>query len=191
MGPAVPMARQPMEKTMTDKSTPALDVKPDARPLAPAHALFGTLRQEIDRLFDDFTWPGFGRPARHRAATPAPAREWTPFFAVPPAADFIERDGAYELSVDLPGFDVKDIEVRLTDGILTVRGGKSEERKEEKGDYHLRERSYGSLQRSVALPPGIEVDKVAATYANGVLKVTLPKTSEARAKERTIEVTAA
>lgn len=175
---------------MTDKTTTAIDVKRDAPAPASTHDLFGTLKQEIDRLFDDFAWPRFGWPARQRAAV-APAREWTSFFTVPPAADFIERDGTYEFSVDLPGLAVKDIQIRLTDGILTVRGEKSQERDEEQGDYRLRERSYGSMQRSIALPAGIDVDKVTATYENGVLKVALPKTSEARAKERTIEVKAA
>lgn len=179
---------------MTEKSTTAVDVKRDIRPFAPAHELFGTLRQEIDRLFDDFTWPRFGWPVRHSATAivaAEPARDWKPFFTVPPAADFVERDGGYQFTVDMPGLGVKDIQIRLTDGVLTVRGEKSQEINEEQGDYSLRERSYGSMQRSIALPSGIDADKVTATYENGVLKVALPKTSEARAKERTIEVKAA
>ena len=68
---------------------------------------------------------------------------------------------------------------------------KTSERSEKKEDYHLRERSYGSFQRTFSLPAGIDADKVEASFDNGVLKVRMPKTAEAREKERKIDIKAA
>ncbi len=105
--------------------------------------------------------------------------------------DLVERDGEYEIQAELPGLDIENVEVKLTDGMLTIKGEKSEEHSEEAKDYHMRERSYGSFQRSFRLPAGIDGDKVAARFDKGVLKVTLPKNAEAKKKERKVEVKAA
>ena len=88
----------------------------------------------------------------------------------------------------LPGMSVENIDIKLGDGTITIRGEKSEERKEEKEDYLLSERRYGEFQRTLPVPPGIDAEKVSAAFANGVLTVTLPKSPEARQKERRIEI---
>lgn len=176
---------------MAEKSDTAVEIKSEDPPAAPQRDMFATLRQEIDRLFDDFTWPGITRRGRDRPSMLGQMREWMPAFAGFPAIDLVEHDGEYELSAELPGLDAESIDVRVTDGSLTLRGEKSQERNEERSDYHVRERSFGTVQRSVALPSGIDTENIRAAFANGVLKVTLPKTQEARAKERKIEVRAA
>jgi len=84
----------------------------------------------------------------------------------------------------------EDIDLKLSDGTITIRGEKSEERKKEKEDYLVSERRYGQFHRTLSLPSGIDADAdaVKAEFANGVLHVTLPKTAEAKQKERKIKV---
>jgi HSP20 family protein len=118
-------------------------------------------------------------------------REWMPSLAASPAIDLIERDGGFELSVELPGLGPDDVEIRMTENTLTVKAEKSEETKDEEGEYHVSERRYGTILRSIRLPDGIDTEKVEAKFDNGVLKVSLPKSAKAKASERRIEVTAA
>ena len=96
---------------------------------------------------------------------------------------------ALEIEAELPGVDEKDIDVQLSDNLLTIRGEKRAERKEEKeGDYRLIERSYGSFARSIEVPFAVEADGVEATFRNGVLHLSLPKPPEAATRTRKIEV---
>jgi len=140
---------------------------------------FESLRREMDRLFDDFH-PSFPRFGALKAA-------WD----IAPAIDVAEKDGAYEITAELPGLDEKDIEVKLASGMLTIKGEKKEEKEETKKDYHLSERRYGAFQRTFQVPDGIDADKIAASFTKGVLKITLPKSHEARQKEKKIAVKAA
>lgn len=151
-------------------------------------AALETLRQEIDRLFTDF------HPFSLRAPAPRALRSLDPSafpWQVAPAVDMVEKDGFYEVTAELPGMDDKSVEVKVANGVLTIRGEKSEEKKEDKKDYHLSERRYGSFQRSFALPDGIDRDKIEATFAKGLLSVKLPKTAEAVSSEKKIEIKAA
>ena len=88
----------------------------------------------------------------------------------------------------MPGLDPKDIDISLSDGLLTIKGEKKQEREEKEENYHLVERSYGSFARSVRLPGETQSDKISASYKNGVLKVTLPKSEEAKKKEIKIKL---
>lgn len=156
-------------------------------------------RAEVDRVFDDITsgWFGGGHRRRGRWLT-EPYRElFAPFAAMAfgdgttgAALDVVDKDKEIQVLAELPGMEEKDIDVRLSDGMLTIRGEKKEERTEgeEEGSYYVSERRYGSVQRSVRLPQGIDLDKVEASFKNGVLTVTLPKTAEAQEKTRKIEV---
>lgn len=130
---------------------------------------FPEIRYDFDRWFDDF----FTRPLYR----------WE---GVGPAADFFETDDEYVVELDLPGWERKDIEVTVEQGILTIAGEKSEEKEEERPTYHLRERSKASFTRTFSVPHTIEAKAVNAAFMNGVLRVTMPKVAEAKA--RRIEV---
>lgn len=152
-------------------------------------APFHSLRREIDRLFDDFrpfdwrlpsTILGFEAPRLSGS-------EWP----VAPAMDLVEKDDVYEITAELPGLSEKNVELKLSNHTLTIKGEKSEEKEDKRKDYYLSERRYGSFQRSFQLPEGIDTDKIDANFAKGVLTVKLPKTSEAKKAEKTISVKAA
>lgn len=155
------------------------------------HSPFGVLRREIDRLFDDFALPDLSMPLIGRLAAVEPARSWVDVWTASPAMDLLERDTEYEVQAELPGLGPSDIEVKLSDGMLTIKGEKSADRTEEDVDFHLRERSYGAFQRIFRLPQGIDAQAISARFENGVLSVHLPKTAEAKEKERRILVTSA
>lgn len=174
------------------KKVSKIDVKHEKAAPAPMrgepNAVLGSLRGQIDRLFDDLG-AGFWRqqmPGRMQGMFP-----WINAGVVAPAIEAVERGDDYQITAELPGMKPEDVEVRLADGMLTIRGEKSEEMKEEKEDYLLNERSYGEFQRCLQLPAGIDADAVVANFVNGVLTVTVPKSAEAKEKERTIEVKAA
>jgi HSP20 family protein len=84
--------------------------------------------------------------------------------------------------------DPKDISISLSNDYVTIKGEKKQEREEKDENYHLIERSYGSFTRSVRLSKEVQGDKITASFKNGVLKVTLPKSEEARKKEIKIKV---
>jgi HSP20 family protein len=151
---------------------------------------FEALRREVDRLFDDFR-PGawrlpFGRPSAFEMSWPP-----SDVFRVAPAMDLVEKDGGYEITAELPGMDEKNIEVKLSDNTVTIRGEKTEEKDEQKQDYRLSERRHGSFVRTFTLPDSVNADKISATYGKGVLKLVMPKTDSAKGKQRKIEVKAA
>ena len=117
------------------------------------------------------------------------------FFAQPmswlPPTDITENDVELTLTAELPGLEQKDVEISIQDGMLLLRGEKTEERKE--GDekrYHLFERHYGAFQRAFTLPRIVDANKITAEFEKGVLKVHMPKTAEAQAKTRKIEIAA-
>lgn len=160
-----------------------------------AHPLV-SLRDEVDRLFDDFFrgWPSLmSFPSRFfdfdpfkRGAEPLALT----FGALAPKVDVAETDDGYQIEAELPGLDEKDVSVTLSDDVLTIRGEKKAEREEKKKDYYLSERSYGTMQRSFQLPDGVDADKITAQFKKGVLSIALPKSKEAKAKERKIAITA-
>jgi HSP20 family protein len=131
------------------------------------------LQRDMNRLFEGF-WD--------RAGT----LDWP--WSGAAKSDVVETDGAVEVSIELPGMEMKDIEVSVTDDALTIKGEKKVERQEEKKGYYLSERSYGAVYRTIPLPPGVDGDKAEASFRNGVLTVRLPQTPEARAKAKRIEV---
>ena len=87
--------------------------------------------------------------------------------------------------------DEKNVEVKFADGVLTIKGEKREEKEEKKKDYYLSERNYGSFQRAFQVPDGVDADKIEATFKNGVLIVTMPKSAEAQKSAKKITVKAA
>jgi HSP20 family protein len=179
---------------MTDKPTTAAPSNlPEARGQATAVAPrqhrgldpFLGLRHQIDRLFDDFgfSWPhrGFLEQAFDR-----PTHEWVGDSWG--ASDVSETDGAYRISIELPGCEDKDLDVSIANGSVNIRGEKKQESKEAKEQYHAVGRRYGSFQQSFRLPGGVDAEKINATFKNGVLELTLPKTEAAKKSVRKIAV---
>lgn len=107
-----------------------------------------------------------------------------------PHADVAETDKGYEIAAELPGMDEKNIEVKVANGVLSIKGEKQEEKEEKDKDYHMRERSFGSFQRSFQVPDGVDLDKIECSFKNGLLTVTLPKTAQAQKAAKKIEVKA-
>ena len=142
---------------------------------------FESLRREIDRLFDDFDGGSWRSPFRRIEAA----------FGNVPAVDVTETDKAYEIAAELPGMDEKNVEVKFANDVLTIKGQKRDEKEETKKDYYMRERSFGSFERSFAVPDGVDTDKIDATFKKGVLTVTLPKSAEAQKAAQKITVKAA
>ncbi len=148
---------------------------------------FESLRSEIDRLFDDVAPNLWHRPL---ASALMPRVPRLSELDVAPAVDLAETDKSYEISCELPGMEEKDIEVAISNGILTIRGEKQEEKEEKKQEYVLSERRYGSFQRTFRMPDGVDAEKIAANFSKGVLSITLPKTPEAQRNERKIQIKA-
>jgi len=129
---------------------------------------FINLHREVNRLFDSM-WSSFNFTGNFTSPS------W-------PDIDLIEGSGEYTLTAELPGVEDKDIEILIADGRLTLRGEKKCEYHE--GQRQLGERYYGRFERRMPLPEGIDEDKVKASYRNGVLTVTLPKSLEAQVVRR-------
>jgi HSP20 family protein len=105
-----------------------------------------------------------------------------------PSVDLAETDKEVLVTAELPGMDQKDIEVSLNHDRLVIRGEKKEEQEEKKKDYYRKERRFGSVYREIPLPCEVMADKVDATFKNGVLRVTLPKTQQAQKENLKIPV---
>ena len=174
------------------EATTRLPVTTERKAGEPASALqawrpFRSLRQEMERLFEDFE-RDWGWPRSTFSMAPFWRREAT--WAAAPAVDVAETDKAYELTAELPGLTEKDLEVKLANGALAIKGEKQEEKEEKKKDYYISERRYGAFERSFQLPEGVDTDKIEASFKNGVLKVMLPKTPEAQKTAKKIDVKA-
>jgi HSP20 family protein len=136
---------------------------------------FERMRRDMDRLWDSFLEGGPRKRSEGRG-------EWLP------SLDVSETKNELVVKAEVPGMDPKNIDISLSDGMLTIKGEKKQEREEKEADYHLVERSYGAFTRSVQLPTEIQSDRISASYKNGILKITLPKSEEARKKEIKIKV---
>ena len=167
-----------------------LEVKKAERP-APVPAEwhpFETLRREIDHLFDDFGVGRWRSPLRARSSETEPFWRTEISWSKAPAVDVAETDKAYEVTAELPGMDESNIEVKLADDLLTIKGEKKEEKEERKKDYYVSECRFGSFQRSFTVPAGVDASKIEANFKNGVLTVTLPKSAQAQKSEKKIEI---
>ena len=102
---------------------------------------------------------------------------------VVPHFDISETEKEYVISGEIPGIDVKDLNVTLTDGIITIKGEKKKETEEKEENYHRIERHYGSFERSFRVPDTVKTDELDANYKDGVLKLTLPKAEVSEGKK--------
>jgi HSP20 family protein len=132
--------------------TSLLSLIPRNRTFLPTHGLF-------DRFFEDWDMPSLFNVNA----------EWVPAF------DISENEKEYIITAELPGIDIKDVDITLSEGVLSVKGEKKQEKEDKGEDYHMIERHYGSFHRSFRLPGKVETDKIDANYKDGLLKLTLPK----------------
>ncbi|HSR73074.1 MAG TPA: Hsp20/alpha crystallin family protein [Kiloniellales bacterium] len=137
------------------------------------------MRQEMNRLFDDF-WHDFG-------LTPN-GNGWSRG-GLAPRVDVSEDDKEIQVVAELPGLEEKDVEVTFADGLLTIRGEREQSSEKDDKRFYLKERSYGAFQRVIPLVAEIDEDKVKATFDKGVLTVVLPKTESAKSKVKRIPLT--
>ncbi len=169
---------------MADKSTDipvTREARATNRPINPWTG-FGSLRDEMERLFDSFEprlWFDRALPETSRG------------FPLCPAVDLTETEKGYAVTAELPGLDPDGIHVKISNGTLTISGEKSDEKKEGDESHHLSERRWGSFQRTIRMPENIEHDKIEAEFSKGVLTIQLPKSKAALASEKTITVKAA
>lgn len=152
---------------------------------------FETLRREVEQLFDDFGRDFWRVPSRRSLFGFEPLWRREVAWEAAPAVDIAESEKAYEITAELPGMDEKNIEVKVANGCLTIKGEKQEEKEEKKKDYYLHERHFGSFERSFEMPDGVDADKIEANFKKGVLTVTLPKKPEAQKPVKKIDVKAA
>ena len=131
---------------------------------------FVSLQREIDRLFEDFS-RGFPTGSGNGAT------------ALMPSMDITENEKEIEITAELPGLEEKDVQVNVADNLLTIRGEKKAEKEQKDKNYRLVERSYGSFERTLELPEGVNADAIKANISKGVLKVTVPKPVPAQAKK--------
>jgi HSP20 family protein len=135
-----------------------------------------------ERWFEDF----FKRPFSLMAPRWWPGLRMPEFEEVAPSVDIFEAGDNVIVKAELPGMSKEDIHVTLTEDTLTVSGEKKKEERVEKKDYHRLERSYGSFRRSFHLPTEVQTEKAAAKFKDGVLEVKIPKTEEAKKKEKKV-----
>ncbi len=105
-----------------------------------------------------------------------------------PAVDVKESDNSFTLTADIPGLTKKEVKVNITDGILSISGERKFEDEKESGNYHYRERRYGSFSRTFNLPETVNDEDISASFKNGILSIELPKHEVVLPKEREIKI---
>jgi len=131
-----------------------------------------SLRDELNRLFD------FAMPTRDSGLFSG----WTP------ALDVYDEKDNFVVKAELPGLKKEDIDINVHNGVLTISGERKHEAEKEEGQTFRSERYFGRFQRSVTLPAAVQVDKIKASYKDGVLTIDLPKAEEAKPKQIAIDV---
>lgn len=180
-------------------TTSKIPVKAEKRPSVPSTvgaplgswAPFDTLRREIDQIFDRMREPGWRLPFNRPSFMFDLSSPRETSLGLAPAIDVVEKDKEYEITAELPGLDEKNIEVKLSNGTLMIKGEKKQEKEEREKDYYVSERRYGSFSRCIQVPAGVDAGKIEANFSKGILTVKLPKTAEAMKSEKMIEVKAA
>ena len=132
---------------------------------------------DIDEFFNGF----FRFPLREGGIEDGVTSWWPP-------TEAYEKDGRYFIRLDLPGVDSKDVEVSAENNSLIIKGERKKEQNLEEKGYHYRETSYGRFERSLALPKGVDTDKIAARYDKGVLEISMPLPAHLVSKKVPIQI---
>ncbi|MDI6851344.1 MAG: Hsp20/alpha crystallin family protein [bacterium] len=135
-----------------------------------------SLREEVDRLFDTF----FGRQAEKMI------REREAFWV--PAVDIEETENEFIVKAELPGLKKDEVKLSITEDTLTISGERKMEKEEKGKTYHRIEMNYGKFERTVRFPTEVVPDKAKASYKDGILTITVPKSEKAKSKEIEIEI---
>jgi len=130
------------------------------------------LQDEVGRALGDYGQGETAATDNSRVVTSA----WSP------AVDIAEEPGRFVLYADLPGVDVKNIDITMEDGVLTIKGERVPETEGGKGSYKRVERRYGTFYRRFSLPDSADADAIKATGKNGVLEISIPKAEKAQPK---------
>jgi len=138
-----------------------------------------SLQGRMNRLFDE----------SFRGASRGGAEEDWAQGAWSPAVDIYEKDGTIVLKAELPGIEPKDVDVRVENNILTLKGERRFEAEVQQDSYQRVERAYGTFSRSFTLPTVVDTDNIKAEFKDGVLRMSLPKKEEAKPKQISINVT--
>jgi HSP20 family protein len=162
---------------MADKTKEAKAVTPWRPFIDLAH-----WERDMDRMMEDF----FGR--RTRPWWPERWFKTNELEVGAPTVDVYEEKDEIVVKAELPGIDKNNVEVKLTDDTLTIKGEKKKEEEVKEENYYRSERSYGSFLRTLELPKDVHADKVKASFKDGILEVRMPKTEEAKAKEIKVKV---
>jgi HSP20 family protein len=136
-----------------------------------------SLRGQIDRLFEDFFGDGpLAAPVARLGAQ-----------TLVPAMDVKEREDAFVAELDAPGMKAEDFKIEVQDGVLVIRGERRQEREEKTKLWHRTERVFGSFERHISLPTTVDAEKIDASYKDGLLTVTVPKSPGAKPKTITVK----
>jgi HSP20 family protein len=138
-----------------------------------------SLQGRMNRLFDE----SFRGVNRGGAEEDWAQGSWSP------AVDIYEKDGTIVLKAELPGIEPKDVDVRVENNILTLKGERRFEAEVQQESYQRVERAYGAFSRSFTLPTVVDTDNIKAEFKDGVLRMSLPKKEEAKPKQISINVT--
>jgi HSP20 family protein len=138
------------------------------------------MTSELDRIFQEPRWPSFQWPSLR--TRPAAEAAWYP------EIDVFEKDNRLVTKIDLPGMKKEDVKVEVTDGHLAISGERRRESEDKGKEFYRCERECGSFYRAVPLPEGVKLEDVKATFAEGVLEVSVPLPAKPEAKARTVEI---
>ena len=132
-----------------------------------------SLQNEINALFDDDFFP---------ASTGLFDRTYSP------AVDMVENNNEFILTCELPGMQESDIDVQVADNVLTIKGEKTESRDDSEKKWFKKESWYGSFQRTISLPSGVDSGKISGELEKGILQLTLPKREETKPRQISVKV---
>jgi HSP20 family protein len=164
-----------MEKEETEEKEKELESVTPPRGLSPF--------EEMERWFEE----SLPRPWRRRRGWPSMGELTRPMGRIAPRIDLIDRDDELLLRAEVPGVKKDDLDISVTENAVTLKGSATHEEKEERGDFYRNEIVSGAFSRTVNLPDPVDTDKVKASFADGLLQLTLPKISKTRRRRITLE----
>lgn len=136
---------------------------------------FRELEDMLDRYTGRLSWPSLSREA-------FTTTEWSP------KVDIAETDKEFTIKAELPEVKKEDVKVNVENGVLTLSGERKQEKEEKGKKFHRVERFYGSFMRSFTLPNNVDAAKVKATFKDGVLNLSLPKTAKSKPKATEVKI---